>query len=207
MKETELAAVIEGEIQAYGVGYDGARRARGFAFVMSGPENTAGAWAAYNISTDRKIANGDLILIELDSQVDGYWSDLSRTWVAGEPSAKQREIWSAVHESQQRTVEAVRTGCKISQVDGIARDFLAARGYGREFLHHIGHGVGFSFHEAPYLDPPSRVSTDWEIRPRMVFAIEPGVYIEGWGGVRIEDNVVVNEAGRAEFLSTADRGL
>ena len=207
MKETELAAIIEGEIQTYGVGYDGARRARGFAFVMSGPDNTAQAWAAYNISTDRKIENGDLILIELDSQVDGYWSDLSRTWVAGTVSEKQREVWSAVHESQQRTVESVRAGLRISQVDGIARDFLTARGYGREFLHHIGHGVGFSFHEAPYLDPPSRVATDWEIRSRMVFAIEPGIYIDGWGGVRIEDNIVVSEAGRAEFLSTADRSL
>jgi len=207
MKETELSAIIEGEIQAYGVGYDGARRARGFAFAMSGPENTAGAWAAYNISTDRKIREGDLVLIELDSQVEGYWSDLSRTWVAGRASERQREVWSAVHEAQQRAVEAVRVGSRISQIDGIARDALTARGYGREFLHHIGHGVGFSFHEVPYLDPASRVPSDWEIAPRMVFAIEPGVYIDGWGGVRIEDNVTVNEAGRAEYLSTANRGL
>jgi len=207
MKETELAAIIEGEIQAFGVGYDGARRARGFAFVMSGPENTASAWAAYNISTDRKIGEGDLVLIELDSQVDGYWSDLSRTWVAGKASTKQREVWTAVRDSQKLTVEALRVGDRISKVDGIAREFLTARGYGPEFLHHIGHGVGFSFHEAPYLDPPSRVPSDFEIRPHMAFAIEPGVYIEGWGGIRIEDNVVMNETGRAEYLSTADRDL
>ncbi len=207
MRETELSAIIEGEIQSYGIGYKEGRRARGFAFVMSGPENTAGAWAAYNISTDRRIQEGDLVLIELDSHVDGYWSDLTRTWVVGKASEKQREIWSVVHESQQRTVEWLKVGSKISRIDGVARDFITSRGYGRNFPHHIGHGVGFAFHEAPYLDPPSRVATDWDVQSGMVFAIEPGIYIDGWGGVRIEDNIVMNEAGGAEYLSTVDRGL
>lgn len=207
MKETELAAIIEGEIQSYGVGYEGAGRARGFAFVMSGAENTAVAWAAYNLSTSRKLQKGDLVMIELDSQVDGYWSDLTRTWVVGEPSDRQREVWQVVHDSHQHTLRALKAGMQVSRIDAIARDYLSSRGYGREFMHHIGHGTGFSFHEVPYLDPAPRMAKDWELRPGMALAIEPGLYFEGWGGIRIEDNVVINEAGRAEFLSTVDRAL
>ncbi len=207
MKETELSAIIEGAVQTLGVGYKGTRRARGFAFVMSGPQNTAGAWAAYNISTDRIISQGDLILIELDSHVEGYWSDISRTWVVGKPSSRQHEVWSAVRECQQRTVESLKVGLKISHVDATARDILTAKGYGPNFLHHVGHGVGFAFHEMPYLDPASHVSTDWELQAGMALAIEPGVYIDGWGAVRIEDNVVLTGKGNAEYLSKADQSL
>ncbi len=207
MRETELSGIIEGGVQTMGVGYKNARRARGFAFVMSGPENTAAAWAAYNISTDRKLAKGDLVLIELDSHVDGYWTDISRTFVVGRPSSKQREVWDAVRESQERTVESLRTGSRISKIDSTARDLLAARGYGANFLHHIGHGVGFAFHEMPYLDPAPHITTDWELQTGMVLAIEPGVYIEGWGGVRLEDNVVMTDNGKAEYLSKGDRAL
>lgn len=207
MKETELAAVIEGSIQSNGVGLRGANRARGYAFVMSGPEHTATAWAAYNISTDRRMREGDLVLVELDSQVDGYWSDISRTFVVGDADERQHEVWEAVHDCQRYTVDALRAGMKISSVDSTARQFLAARGLADSFLHHVGHGVGFAFHEPPYLDPPGRVVVDSELAPGMVLAIEPGVYIEGWGGVRIEDNVVITEGGGAEFLSVSNRDL
>jgi Xaa-Pro aminopeptidase len=209
MKETELASIIESEIQTYGVGYRGVKRARGFAFVMSGPQNTASAWGAFNISTERKLEEGDPVLIELDSQADGYWSDLSRTFVVGKPTEKQENIWRIVLDSQQRTVEALRAGMKISEVDTIARDAVAAEGFGAHFLHHVGHGVGFAFHEMPYLDPPSHVPKDrnYTLESGMVLAIEPAVYLDGWGGIRIEDNVVITPEGRAEYLSTFDRGL
>jgi Xaa-Pro dipeptidase len=206
MKETELAAVIESSIQAYGVGYKGARRARGFAFVMSGPQNTMAAWGAYNISTDRVIREGDLVLIELDTQADGFWSDISRTFVVGRPDKKQKEVWDAVRRSQELTIKSLKVGAKISTVDEKARGILRDAGYAENFLHHIGHGVGFAFHEMPYLDPASHVRTDYSIEAGMVFAIEPGVYIEGWGGLRIEDNVYMTENG-AEYLSTSGRGL
>lgn len=206
MKETELAGVIESSIQSYGVGHEGVRRARGFAFVMSGPQNTEAAWGAYNISTDRVIREGDLVLIELDTQADGFWSDISRTFVVGKPDTKQREVWDAVRKAQELTIASLRVGAKISSVDEKARSVLREAGYAEQFLHHIGHGVGFAFHEMPYLDPAALVRTDYAIETGMVFAIEPGVYIEGWGGLRIEDNVYMTENG-AEYLSTSDRGL
>jgi Xaa-Pro aminopeptidase len=174
---------------------------------MSGAENTAGAWAAYNISTDRKMVEGDLVLIELDTQVEGYWSDISRTFVVGRPSDRQKEVWNAVHDCQERTIKSLRVGAVISNIDATARAFLTDMGYGAHFPHHIGHGVGFAFHEVPYLDPPSRIAADWPIQAGMVLAIEPGVYVEGWGGIRLEDNIVITENGVAEYLSTADRSL
>lgn len=210
LKETELAAVIESAIQTYGVGYQGVKRARGFAFVMAGPRNTEEAWGAFNISTDRRMLDGDLVLIELDSQADGYWSDISRTFVVGgRPDARQREIWEAVRDSQQKTVESLKPGVRAAEVDRTARDAIASRGYGDRFLHHVGHGVGFAFHEMPYLDPASRLEAgqDHEIRPGMVLAIEPGIYLPAWGGIRLEDNVVLTAQGRAEYLSRFDRAL
>jgi len=207
MRETDLSAIIESAIQTLGVGYKNSRRARGYGFVMSGAENTAGAWAAYNISTDRKMVEGDLVLIELDTQVEGYWSDISRTFVVGRPSDRQKEVWNAVHDCQERTIKSLRVGAVISNIDATARAFLTDMGYGAYFPHHIGHGVGFAFHEVPYLDPPSRIAADWPIQAGMVLAIEPGVYIEGWGGIRLEDNIVITENGVAEYLSTADRSL
>ncbi len=206
MKESELAGLIESRIQSFGIGYHGVRRARGFAFVMSGPQNTFPAWGAYNISTDRVIRKGDLVLIELDSQADGFWSDISRTFVAGTPDKRQTQVWEAVHRAQQLTIQSLKPGAKISTVDEKARGLLQEAGYGGNFLHHIGHGVGFAFHEMPYLDPASHVSVDYPLEEGMVLAIEPGVYIEGWGGLRIEDNVCMTENG-AEYLSTSDRAL
>jgi Xaa-Pro aminopeptidase len=207
MKETELSAVIESAIQTFGVGHKNVKRARGFAFVMSGPKNTATAWGAYNISTDRVIKEGDLILIELDTQADGYWSDISRTFYIGEPTAKHKQVWDAVREAQEKTIQSLHAGDKISSVDECARNILRNKGYGDHFLHHVGHGVGFAFHEPPYLDPPNAIQKDYEITPGMVLAIEPAVYIDGWGGIRIEDNVVITESGTAEYLTHAAKDL
>jgi Xaa-Pro dipeptidase len=206
MKETEVSALIESSIQTVGVGYMGVKRARGFAFVMSGPENTAAAWGAYNISTDRAVKEGDLVLIELDSQADGFWSDITRTYVVGEPNKRQREIWRAVRRSEEVAIDALKVGARISAVDAAARNALQEEGFGEYFLHHVGHGVGFAFHEMPYLDPVSHIRTDFAIEPGMVVAVEPAVYIDGWGGIRIEDNVCVGENG-AEYLSNCDRSL
>jgi Xaa-Pro dipeptidase len=206
MKETELSAIIESSIQTFGVGYQGVQRARGFAFVMSGPANTAAAWGAYNISTNRVINKGDLVLIELDTQADGFWSDVSRTFVAGQPDQRQRQIWGAVRRSEDKTIAGLKTGARISTVDATARSALAEDGFGEYFLHHVGHGVGFAFHEMPYLDPPSLIRTDYTIEEGMVLAIEPGLYFDGWGGIRVEDNVYIRKDG-AEFLSNCDRSL
>lgn len=209
MKESALSAIIEGEIQTFGIGYQGVGRARGYAFVMSGADNTANAWLDYNISTDRVIEEGDLILIELDTHADGYWSDISRTFVAGSPDQKQTDVLSAILKSLYATVEALKNGMGTEEIDNISRKVLWEEGLAEYYRHHVGHGVGYAFHEAPYLDPPENMAaaSTVPVEAGMVFAIEPGIYIPGWGGIRIEDNVVMTAAGKAEYLSNFERGF
>jgi Xaa-Pro aminopeptidase len=204
MKETEVAAIIESAIMTYGVGHRGVRRARGFAFAVSGP-NSEGvyAWGPYNISTDRILQKGDLVLIELDAHADGYWADITRTFVVGMADQKQQDIMGIVLETVDRVVKALEPGMRGSQVDEIARSFIRNAGYGDYFPHGIGHGVGFAFHEMPYLNPTS----DSVLEPGMVLAIEPGIYIPNWGGIRVEDNVVMTEEGKAWYLSDYDRSF
>lgn len=206
MKESELASIIESSIQTYGIGYSSVKRTRGYAFPMSGKDNSASAWWMYNITTDRVIKKGDLIVIEIDTHADGYWSDISRTFIVGEPNRKQQEIMDVILKSLNVTVESLNIGMSTSSIDGIARNVIQEAGYGEYFLHHVGHGVGFSFHERPYLDPESNCSSDYKVEAGMVLAIEPGIYIPNWGGVRVEDNVVITEKGKAEYLIDFKQG-
>jgi Xaa-Pro dipeptidase len=204
MKETELAATIESAITTYGVGYSGITRARGFAFVVSG-HNTGGvyAWGPYNISTDRVLQRGDLVLIELDAYADGYWLDITRTFVVGTPDQKQQDIMTIILDTVEKVVEAIKPGIKSCEVDELARSIIKDAGYGDFFPHNIGHGVGFAFHEMPYLVPDSETT----IEPGMVLAIEPGIYIPDWGGIRVEDNILIAEDGKAVYLSDFERGF
>jgi len=200
-KESEVAAEVEARIQKEGVGYKDTERTRGFAFVMSGP-SSANSWRPFCISTDRKIKNQDMVLVELDTYADGYWSDLTRTFVVGEPSTKQHEVWDTVLLAEQRAIDAIYGGAKASEIDAIARSSIEEKGYGKYFLHQIGHGVGLAFHEPPTLHPASKDI----LLPGMTHAVEPSICIPGWGGMRVEDNVLVAEK-KAFYLSDYDRGL
>lgn len=204
MKETEVAAVIESSILTYGVGHGGVNRARGYAFAVSGP-NTEDvyAWGPYNISTDRVLQEGDLVLIEIDAYADGYWADITRTFIVGVPNREQQEIMGVILETIEKVVSALEPGMKASAVDELARSFIKIAGYGDYFPHSVGHGVGFAFHEMPYLRPTS----DSIIEPGTVLAIEPGIYIPHWGGIRVEDNVVITEEGQCQYLSNFERGF
>jgi Xaa-Pro aminopeptidase len=122
--------------------------------------------------------------------------------VVGEPSARQLEIHSLVLEAHDAAIKTVRPGVTTGDVDSAAREVIAAAGLGDHFFHRIGHGLGLEAHEDPSLDPGS----DIVLEPGMVFTIEPGIYIHGWGGVRIEDDVVVVSDG-CRILTKADRGL
>lgn len=204
IRETDVAAIIESNITTYGVGYSGISRARGFAFVVSGPSSGGVyGWGPYNISTDRVLQRGDLVLIELDAYADGYWLDITRTFVVGTPDERQREIMDILIDTVAKVVDAVKPGVRARAVNKLARDLIQNAGYGDFFPHNIGHGVGFAFHEMPYLVPES----DIVLEPGMVLAIEPGIYIPDWGGIRIEDNIVVTENGDAIFLSDYERGF
>lgn len=199
--EAEVSAAIERTVLAKGVGLDGERSARGWAQVMSGPR-TETAWY-YPVSTDRRIVEGDLVLVELGVVVDGYWSDLTRTVVAGRASDRQREVYDAVRRAQAADLAACKPGARGDEIDAIGRRILDSVGLGQYFVHHTGHGIGFRYHEPyPSLHPDSRQA----LAEGNVHSIEPGVYIPGFGGVRLEDDSVVLDDG-AEFMSKTDFGL
>ena len=156
--------------------------------VASGPQGAL----PHAVPTDRVIGRGDLVTLDFGAYLDGYCSDMTRTVGIGPLTARQREVYDVVLRAQRAGLEAVRPGRLGKEVDADARAVIEAAGFGKNFGHGLGHGVGMEVQE----DPP-RLSRRGEARlvPGMVTSVEPGIYIAGWGGVRIEDLVVVTEEG------------
>lgn len=150
----------------------------------------------------RRLQAGDLVLLDFGAAWEGYRADTTRMAVVGEAVPRQLEVHAAVLAAHDAAVEAVRPGASAGEVDEAARAVLRERGLGDQFIHRVGHGLGLEAHEDPSLDPGS----DLVLEEGMVVTIEPGAYLPGWGGVRIEDDVVVEGTG-ARLLTTADRGL
>jgi Xaa-Pro aminopeptidase len=193
--EAEVAAEVESAIYRQ-IGRDGIFHSRGWAMVQSGP-NSADA-GRFNRSTGRHLENGDLVVIELATCVNGYWSDLTRTAAVGSPKAEAQKILATVKGAQQAAVDGVRPGVSAAEVDALARDKIAAQGLSSFFTHHTGHHVGFRYHDPGFLILPGESA---KLEPGMVITIEPGVYVpERGAGARIEDNVLVTESGH-EVLS------
>jgi Xaa-Pro aminopeptidase len=193
--EAEVAAAVESAIYRQ-IGRDGIFHSRGWAMVQSGP-NSADA-GRFNRSTGRRLENGDLVLIELATCVNGYWSDLSRTAAVGSPKTEGEEILAVVRDAQQAAVDGVRPGVSAGDIDALARGKIAAQGLSSFFTHHTGHHVGFRYHDPGFLILPGESA---KLEPGMVITIEPGVYVpERGAGARIEDNVLVTQSGH-EVLS------
>jgi len=193
--EAEVAAAVESAIYRQ-IGRDAIFHSRGWAMVQSGP-NSADA-GRFNRSTGRRLENGDLVLIELATCVNGYWSDLTRTAALGSPKAEVDQILALVRDAQQAAVDGVRPGVSAADIDALARDKIAAHGLSSLFTHHTGHHVGFRYHDPGFLILPGESA---QLEPGMVITIEPGVYVpERGAGARIEDNVLVTESGH-ETLS------
>lgn len=191
MTEAEAGSLIEAVIRRDGPGYQGARMVRASAEVCSGEQNTLKDWILVP-SGPRRIAAGDLVMVELGTVVDGYWSDLTHMAVAGEPTARQRRVHNTVLEAQQAAIQEVRAGNAWSEPDRAAREVLAAAKLDSFFIHGSGHGIGLRYHEdIPQLGPGQAAL----FQPGMVTSVEPGVYLPGLGGIRIEDNVAVTETG------------
>ena len=152
--------------------------------------------------SSRKLAAGDFVLLDFGAAFDGYKADTTRMAVVGAPSERHREIHDVVLKAHDAAVEAARPGATTGDVDAAARRVIEAAGHGDRFFHRVGHGLGLEAHEAPSLDPGSQTV----LEPGMVFTIEPGVYIPGFGGVRIEDDVLVEDGG-CRVLTKADRSL
>lgn len=182
MTEVELALEIERELRragADGPAFD--------AIVASGP-NSADPHAE---PTGRRLGVRGNLKLDFGGIVRGYHADLTRTLFLGKPTRKQREIYQIVLEAQQRAIAACRAGITGQELDAVARNFIKEAGYGEAFSHGLGHGVGLEIHEAPSLGHTSRDV----LAPGMIVTIEPGIYLKGWGGIRIEDVVLITGRG------------
>lgn len=166
--------------------------------VQSGPNSSM----PHLQPSNRKLADGDFVLLDFGAALEGYNADITRMGVVGKPSAKHREIHEVVLRGHDAAIAAVRAGVTTGDVDAAARRVIEAAGYGPQFFHRVGHGLGLEVHEDPSLDPGSTTV----LEAGMVFTIEPGVYVSGFGGVRIEDDVVVEEHG-CRVLTQSDRAL
>lgn len=197
MTEVGVGGLIEGVIRAEGPGHRGARLVRASAEVGAGPVGSTKGTLLVPSST-REINEGDIVMVELATVVDGYWSDLTYVSVAGEPSERQREVYNTVLEAQQAAAGYMKDGASFEDPDRAARAVLKDAGLEQYFVHITGHAVGYRYHEfIPFLMP----GAEGTLREGMVSSVEPGVYIPDFGGIRIEDNVAVGAEG-PEFLST-----
>ncbi len=153
--------------------------------------------------TDKKIENGDFVTMDFGCIYKGYCSDMTRTVVVGRASDEQRKIYETVREAQQKGLESIYAGVLSSDADAAARKIIEDAGYGKNFGHSLGHGVGLLIHELPNLSPRSSVI----LEENMVVTCEPGIYIEGFGGVRIEDMVCVKKNGIKNFTQADNKLL
>lgn len=155
--------------------------------VAGGPRSSL----PHAIPSQRVIQKGDFVLFDFGARFEGYCSDMTRTVVVGEPSVKQQEIYQIVKKAQESALNAVQPGIKGRDLDGVARKVIEDAGYGDLFGHGLGHGVGLEIHEEPSVS----VKSEKILEPGNIITIEPGIYLPDWGGVRIEDTVVVREEG------------
>jgi len=193
LTEVEAADLFRSPLAVSGSTYEGIRRAGGQVFCMSGPDS-AEAYAAYQLSRNRTIKKNDLVLVHCNSQADGYWTDITRTFCFGEPDERMRRIYGAVFSARRAALDAIAPGISAAVVDKAARDVLADNGFGDAFRHGLGHGVGFAaidHNSPPRLHP---ASTDI-LEPGMIFNIEPAIYLKGFGGIRHCDMVAITEEG------------
>ena len=187
IKEYEVAAEIEYAMRKQG--------SYGTAFETIVASGSCSAFPHGGCS-DREIRKGDLVVVDVGASYKYYHSDMTRTLVAGKPSEKQKKLYQIVKTAQDKAFEAVKPNVKAKTVDAVARKVIADAAYGKFFVHSLGHGVGLEVHEPPILSPESRDV----LAVGNVVTVEPGIYLVGYGGVRIEDTVLVQRSG-AEKLT------
>jgi Xaa-Pro dipeptidase len=202
INEIELACKVNSSIASKGCSYKNTISARGFAQISSG-QGTERAWRPCEITTNRNLKNGDIVILELGVVADGLWADNTRLVVIGGANKKQKEIYNILLNAQSAAIEKIRPGTKMGDVDKAARDVIDDAGYGEYFIHITGHGIGWRYHEFPPLLAPKNEAT---LEEGMVTSVEPGVYIPNFGGMRVEDIVAVGKDG-ANFLSTFHKEL
>jgi len=196
MKESEVAAMIEGHIHSVGVGYRGkVEMARAFTLVWSGR-----GIATFTATSHRPVIENEPTLVEIWVCADGYWTDLTKNICPGKLTPEYNRLLDQLLKIFADTVGCVRNGSPLGEIDRIIRDGIDAAGYPGQPSHPVAHGVGARAHEAPY----SHRIVQGEMRSGMVLAIEPGIYWEGGGGLRLEDNFLVTQSGCEKLCSYPD---
>jgi Xaa-Pro aminopeptidase len=191
MTEREVAWELEVYMRTHG-----AEKVAFDLIVGAGPN---GALPHHEVS-ERGIGAGEPIVIDLGARVAGYHSDLTRTICLGQPNERFTEIYDLVLRAQLAAEAAIREGIVAGEADNAARKIIAEAGYGEQYGHGLGHGVGLAVHEDPFI----RQGAEEVLEPGMVFTVEPGIYLPDWGGVRLEDMVLVRQDG-VELLSRASK--
>lgn len=188
LTERSLAAALE-----YRMMQLGADKPAFDTIVASGPNGAI----PHHAPTERPLQRGDLVTIDFGARYAGYHADMTRTLAIGEPAGWQRDIYGLVAAAQRAGIEALAVGAEVAEVDAAARDLIAAAGHAEHFQHGLGHGVGLEIHEAPTLG----YGRTGKLGDRVPVTVEPGVYLPGKGGVRIEDVLVVTAGGGARTLT------
>ena len=182
MTEKELALLIENTLKSFG--------AEDISFkpiIASGPNGSL----PHHSPQERELQRGDFVVMDFGAVAEGYCSDITRTFFIGRADAASRELYRVVQQANETGFQAASMGAPCERVDAAARAVIAGAGYGRNFIHRTGHGIGLDYHEDPYIVQGNAAP----LQPGMVFSIEPGIYLQGKLGIRIEDIVAVTESG------------
>ncbi|MDL1967569.1 MAG: Xaa-Pro peptidase family protein [Deltaproteobacteria bacterium] len=190
MTEKEAAWILEKDLREAGAD------SLSFPIIAASGPNSA---LPHAIPGNRKFHEGEAILFDWGAKLNGYCSDISRTLVIGSPDDRFKKIFKTVLDAQLKAIDAIKPGISSKAVDEIARNHIDSTGFKDNFGHGLGHGIGLAVHEPPGISPLK----DTLLKKQMVFTVEPGIYIPNWGGVRLEDMVVVGENG-AEVLNSHD---
>lgn len=191
MTEREVAAEISYHQKIFGADGDS------FDCIVAAGEHSAFPHAR---PSDRKIGNNELLKLDFGCTVQGMKSDLTRTIAIGKVNDECKKIYGIVKEAQQRALDRIKAGMSTKEIDSVARNFIKEKGYGDNFGHGLGHGLGYDIHESPFLNE----RMDFTLEEGNLITVEPGIYIEGLGGVRIEDDVLVKKDG-CEILNKAPK--
>jgi Xaa-Pro aminopeptidase len=192
-KEQDLAAEIEYRFKKHG------SSAPFFETIVASGKRSA---LPHGVASSKKVEKGDLVTLDMGAVYDGYTADMTRTVVVGKANKLQKKVYNIVLKAQKEAISKVKPKIKACDLDKVARDIIKWTGYGKYFGHGLGHGIGGIIHAGPAINPRNQQF----LEAGMVITIEPGIYIPNWGGVRIEDDVLITKKG-CEILTKADKNL
>jgi Xaa-Pro aminopeptidase len=193
VKEQDLAAEIEYKFKKYG------SSAPFFETIVASGKRSA---LPHGVASGKKIEKGDFVTLDMGAVYDGYTADLTRTVVVGKANKRQKEVYNIVLKAQKQALSKVKPKIRACDLDKVARDIIKRAGYDKYFGHGLGHGIGGIIHAGPAINPRNQQL----LESGMVVTIEPGIYIPNWGGVRIEDDVLITKRG-CEVLTKAEKNL